>query len=223
MSVISGDIYNSINQTAQDSAPKKSDNLGQADFLKLMTEQLKHQDPMKPMENSEFLGQLAQFSTVQGINNMQDTMKGLSESLVGDQVLRGAAMVGHEVLIPSEKLAIDGSGTAIDGSVAATSAGIVNFDIKDASGNVLKTISVNAEAAGEVKFSWDGKDSNGKPVKTGKYSISATQVSAADGKKSNLSTYVNAMVESVNIGSDGLYLNLKGLGTAPINHVLRVS
>jgi len=223
MSVISGDIYNSINQAPQDSAPKKSDNLGQADFLKLMTEQLKHQDPMKPMENSEFLGQLAQFSTVQGINNMQDTMKGLAETMIGDQVLRGAALVGHEVLIPSEKLALEGDGGAINGSVAATSAGIVNFDIKDATGNIIKTISVNADEAGEVKFSWDGKDANGKPVKAGNYSITATQVSAADGEKTTLSTYVNALVESVNIGSDGLYLNLKGLGTAPISHVLRVS
>jgi len=219
MTTISGDIYNSA---AGKAASKKSDNLGQADFLKLMTEQLKHQDPMKPMENSEFLGQLAQFSTVQGINNMQDTMKGLSESLMGDQVLRGAALVGHEVLVPSKKLALDDQ-HPVQGSVAASAHGIVNFEIKDGNGTLINTITAKAEAAGEVTFSWDGKDANGKRMKPGEYSITATQNTTAEGKKSELSTYVNARVESVNIGSDGLYLNLKGLGSAPIGHVLRVS
>jgi len=219
MTTINGDIYNSAAQ-----APQANNNgsLGQADFLKLMTEQLKHQDPLKPMDNKEFLGQMAQFSTVQGINNMQDAMKGLSETLIGDQVLRGATLVGHDVLIPSETIALDQEGNQITGSVAATAPGTVNFEIKDETGKLIKTISVPAEAAGEVEFAWDGTDADGKNLPAGKYSIAATQVNAS-GDKAELSTYLNAMVESVSIGSDGLYLNLKGLGAAPIGHVLRVS
>jgi len=219
MTAINTDVYNAAAQAPQ---AKNNDNLGQADFLKLMTEQLKHQDPLKPMDNKEFLGQMAQFSTVQGINNMQDVMKGLSETLIGDQVLRGATLVGHEVLIPSQTIVLDKEGNQITGSVAATAPGTVNFEIKDETGKLIKTISVPAEAAGEVEFSWDGTDADGKRVPAGKYSIAATQTNAS-GDKSELSTYLNAMVESVSIGSDGLYLNLKGLGTAPIGHVLRVS
>jgi len=220
MTRISGDMYGAAISNAE--ANQKSDQLGQADFLKLMTEQLKHQDPLKPMDNKEFLGQMAQFSTVQGINNMQDAMKGLSESIMGDQVLRGATLVGHEVLIPSEKIALVEGGNEVTGVVAATAPGTVNFEITDDSGKTVKTISVPAEAAGEVKFAWDGTDANGKRLPAGKYSVAATQVNAS-GDKSGLSTYINAAVESVSIGSDGLYLNLKGLGTAPIGHVLRVS
>jgi len=217
MTAINTDIYNAASQHPQ---VKQSDQLGQADFLKLMTEQLKHQDPLKPMDNKEFLGQMAQFSTVQGINNMQDAMKGLSETLLGDQVLRGAALVGHEVLVPSDTIVL-GEGQ-VTGSVAATAPGTVKFEIKDETGKLVKTISVPAEAAGEVEFTWDGTGADGKRMSDGKYSITATQVNAS-GDNTALSTYINAIVDSVSIGSDGLYLNLKGLGTAPIGHVLRVS
>src|ERR1044072_3930068 len=140
---------------------KKPDSLGQADFLRLMTEQLQHQDPLKPMENSEFLGQLAQFSTVQAIGNLNTTVNGFAGALSSDQVLRGAQLVGHEVLVPSAKLALDETGT-VSGVVAAPSAGTVNFDITDANGQKVKTISVQADASGEVAFEWDGTDANGK-------------------------------------------------------------
>jgi len=219
MSAINTDIYGAASQNQQ---VKKSDALGQGDFLKLMTEQLKHQDPLKPMENNEFLGQMAQFSTVQGINGLQDTMKGLSETLIGDQVLRGTSLIGHKVLIPSDKIALDESDSEITGAVAATAPGTVNFEIKDETGKLVKTISVPAKSAGEVEFTWDGTDTGGNKMPVGKYSITATQTDNA-GETSDLSTYVNALVESVNIGSDGLYLNLKGLGSAPIGYVLRVS
>jgi len=221
MTAINADIYNTATSAAMP-AKKQSDGLGQADFLKLMTEQLKHQDPLKPMDNKEFLGQMAQFSTVQGIHGMQESMKYLAESIMGDQVLRGANLVGHDVLVPSEKIALDGSSNQVTGIVAATASGVVNFDIKDNTGKVVKSISVPAETAGEVSFTWDGKDTDGKRLPTGKYSITATQANT-NGTKSSLSTYINASVESVSIGSDGLYLNLKGLGVAPIDHVLRVS
>lgn len=226
MSTVSSDIYSSLGLSAATSAATSSTSsgeLGQADFLKLMTEQLKHQDPLNPMENSEFLGQLAQFSTVQGITNLQSTVEGFSTALASDQVLRGAALVGHEVLVPSAKLALDDSATAVSGVVAATAAGTVNFDITDANGQFVKTVSVQADAAGEVAFSWDGTDANGNRMAAGLYSVAATQIDASSGDKSTLSTYVQAPVESVTVGSDGLYLNLKGLGAAPIDYVLRVS
>jgi flagellar basal-body rod modification protein FlgD len=226
MSTVASDIYSSLGLTAPastTSAAKKEDSLGQADFLKLMTEQLKYQDPLKPMDNSAFLGQLAQFSTVQGISDLQSTVSGFATSMASDQVLRGAALVGHQVLVPSAKLSLDGENAQASGVVAATAAGTINFDITDANGQPVKTISVQADKAGEVAFSWDGTDANGNRVADGLYSIAATQIDASSGEKSSLSTYVQAPVESVTVGSDGLYLNLKGLGAAPIDYVLRIS
>jgi len=221
MSTIASDIYSSLGLTSSSTTKSKEESLGQADFLRLMTEQLQHQDPLKPMENSEFLGQLAQFSTVQGITDLNTTVNSFSSSLSSDQVLRGAQLVGHEVLVPSSKMALDESGS-VSGVVAAPSAGTVNFDITDANGQKVKTISVKADAAGEVNFSWDGTDDYGNRLAAGTYSVSATHTDTS-GTDSTVSTYIQAPVESVTVGSDGLYLNLKGLGTAPIDYVLRVS
>jgi len=220
---INADLYKSLGLSADSNTngTKKEEALGQADFLRLMTEQLQHQDPLKPMENSEFLGQLAQFSTVQGIGDLNSTVNGFASAMSADQVLRGAQLVGHEVLVPSAKLALEDTGH-VTGVVAAPGAGTVNFDITDANGQKVKTISVQADKAGEVAFDWDGTDANGKRMAAGTYSITATHTDTA-GTDSKLSTYVQAPVESVTVGSDGLYLNLKGLGTAPIDYVLRVS
>jgi len=221
MSTIASDLYQSLGLTSSSTTKSKEESLGQADFLRLMTEQLQHQDPLKPMENSEFLGQLAQFSTVQGITDLNSTVSNFSTALSSDQVLRGAQLVGHEVLVPSAKMALESTGS-VSGVVAAPSAGTVNFDITDANGQKVKTLSVKADAAGEVNFEWDGTDDNGNRLAAGSYGITATHTDSS-GTDSTISTYIQAPVESVTIGSDGLYLNLKGLGTAPIDYVLRVS
>lgn len=221
MSTIGSDLYKTLGLSTSSTVAKKEEALGQADFLKLMTEQLQHQDLLKPMENSAFLGQLAQFSTVQGIGDLNTKVGNFSDSMNADQVLKGAALVGHNVLVPSAQVAIDATGSA-KGVVAATSAGFVNFEITDANGAFVKQLSVPASAAGEVSFAWDGTDANGNRMAAGKYGITATQTDTA-GSKSKLPTYVDAPVDSVTIGSDGLYLNLTGLGTSPLANVLRVS
>ncbi|UNK43980.1 flagellar hook assembly protein FlgD [Luteimonas sp. S4-F44] len=222
MSTISGDIANSLGLGGGGQAADKKDAaLGQADFLRLMTEQLKHQDPLKPMENSAFLGQLAQFSTVQGIQDLNSSVDGFANAMASDQLLRGASLVGRDVVLPSAKLALPSEGSAT-GLVAAPSTGIVNFDVTDANGQVVHQFSVPATAAGEVAFAWDGTDAAGNRLPAGTYGIAARHL-ASSGEASVLSTYVRARVDSVSVGSDGLYLDLDGLGTAPIGYVLRVN
>lgn len=221
MSTIGSDLYKTLGLSTSSTVAKKEEALGQADFLKLMTEQLQHQDPLKPMENSAFLGQLAQFSTVQGIGDLNTKVSNFSASQSSDQVLKGAALVGHNVLVPSAQVSIDATNSA-KGVVASTAAGTVNFEITDANGTFVKQLSVPSSAAGEVSFAWDGTDANGNRMAAGKYGVTATQTDTA-GAKSKLATYVDAPVDSVTIGSDGLYLNLTGLGTSPLANVLRVS
>jgi flagellar basal-body rod modification protein FlgD len=218
MSTIPSDLFS--NTTTNNTTTKKPENLGQADFMRLMTEQLKHQDPLKPLSNSEFIGQLAQFSTVQGISDLNTAVKGFGDALTGDQVLKGASLVGHAVLIPSEKLALAASGDTT-GVVMAPSPGAISLEITDATGVVVKKIEIDAEAKGEATFAWDGLNAKGERMPAGTYSIKATHIDAS-GTATALNTYVDSTVESVTIGSDGLYLNLPGLGTAPLDYVLRI-
>lgn len=217
MTTINNDLYSGAGATA--AAPKPAA-LGQADFMRLMTEQLKHQDPLKPLSNSEFIGQLAQFSTVQGISDLNTAVTGFGSTLTGDQVLKGAGLVGHSVLVPSKELALAASGEAT-GLVMAPSPGTISYEIKDASGVVVRTVTVEAEAKGEQAFAWDGLNTAGQRLPPGNYSVVAKHLDA-NGKSTELNTYVDAVVESVTIGSDGLYLNLPGLGTAPLDYVLRI-
>ncbi|MFT3668563.1 MAG: flagellar hook capping FlgD N-terminal domain-containing protein [Pseudoxanthomonas sp.] len=222
MTTVNGDPFAAINTATTGAATtaKKADTLGQADFMRLMTQQLANQDPLKPLSNSEFVAQLAQFSTVQGISDLNGTVTGFTAALTGDQVLKGASLVGHSVVVPSDSVALPATGNAT-GLVMAPSAGTVKFEITDASGVVVDTIEVDATAKGETTFAWDGLKANGERAPEGKYSIKATHT-AADGTATALNTYVDATVDSVTIGSDGLYLNLPGLGTAPLDYVLRI-
>lgn len=222
MSSIASDIYSSLGMaTTPAQSDKKNDALGQADFLRLMTEQLQHQDPLKPMENSAFLGQLAQFSTVQGIQDLNSQVTGFSSALASDQVLRGAALVGHEVLVPSARLPLGDAGS-VGGAVAAPGPGMVDFVISDANGQKVHEFSLPASKAGEVNFAWDGTDASGKRLAPGSYNVSASHV-ATDGTKSDMSTYIKGKVDSVTVGSEGLYLDLGGMGTVPLDYVLRIS
>ncbi|MCD9045749.1 flagellar hook capping FlgD N-terminal domain-containing protein [Luteimonas sp. MHLX1A] len=223
MTSISSDVLNNLGiggGAGKAGADKRSESLGQADFLRLMTEQLKHQDPLNPMENSAFLGQMAQFSTVQGIQALNGTVSGFANAMAGDQLMRGAALVGREVVLPSAKVALGTDGDA-SGLVAAPSPGLVTFDITDANGQPVRQIVVPAEAAGEVPFAWDGTNAAGERMPPGAYAITAKHV-AGNGNSTTLSTYVRGRVDSVSVGADGLYLDIQGLGTAPVGHVLRV-
>jgi len=219
MTTINGDPFAAIN-TTRSAAAKQEQALGQADFMRLMTEQLQHQDPLKPMSNSEFVAQLAQFSTVQGISELNTTVGGFASALTGDQVLKGASLVGHSVVVPSGSVALPASGNAT-GMVMAPGAGKVTFEITDASGVIVDTVGGDAPAKGETTFAWDGVKADGTRAEPGKYAIKATHTGSG-GTATALNTYVDATVDSVTIGSDGLYLNLPGLGTAPLDYVLRI-
>ncbi len=220
MNAIGTDPFAAQDAAATAAAAKRSDTLDQAAFMRLMTEQLRHQDPLKPLSNAEFVGQLAQFSTVQGISELNGTVRNFTNALAGDQVLRGAALVGHNVLLPSTRISLQ-EGATPGGIVMAPGPGLVTVEIADAGGNVVRRLDLKAEAAGELAFAWDGLDEAGAPLDPGVYNLSARHADPA-GAETALSTYVNAAGESVTIGSDGLYLNLPLLGAAPIEYVLRI-
>lgn len=200
-------------------AKKKSDQLGQADFLRLMTEQLKNQDPLKPLEGTQFLGQLAQFSTVQGINGMQNALGAVASVMESDQTLRAASLVGHDALVDADTVQLQ-AGTGMNGEVVATSAGTITIEIVDAAGQVVDRMPVEATGAGNVAWSWDGKALDGSTAPAGTYTIRATTGSGAS--TTALSTRVAAHVDSVSIESGGLVLNLAGIGPQPLSAVRRI-
>lgn len=197
----------------------KKKELGQADFLRLMTEQLKNQDPLKPLEGTQMLGQLAQFSTVQGISGMQDALGAVANVMESDQTLRAATLVGHNALVDTDTVQLD-AGTGMNGEVVATGAGTINIEIVDAAGQVIDRVPVEAPAAGNMAWGWDGKTADGKTAPAGTYTIRASTGSGTATQA--LSTRIAAHVDSVSIEATGLVLNLHGIGPQPLSSVRRI-
>jgi flagellar basal-body rod modification protein FlgD len=198
--------------TAAATAAKKN-NLGQADFLKLMTTQMTHQDPTKPMENTEFLTQMAQFGTVSGIQDLQQSFKDFSTSIGSNQALQAASLVGHTVSAPSTTglLALGGG---IKGSVElASGSPQVNLKILDPkTGAVVSAKNLGAHAAGPLPFAWNGINDAGGLAAPGVYTV---QVEAGvDGVNTVLPTDIQSLVESVSMDSSKNTLQVQLAGSS---------
>lgn len=181
--------------------PTFNKELGQDEFLKLMTAQLKNQDPMEPMDNGEFLGQMAQFSTVSGIEEMQKSLETLSATYATGQTLQSVQLVGQEVLIESNSLELSDSGATGGSFDLEATSGNVMLNIADGSGTVVRQIQLGEFAAGRHAFSWNGMDDNGERVPAGIYTA---EVSAKNGEEYKSASVLSArIVESVEFGAGG--------------------
>jgi flagellar basal-body rod modification protein FlgD len=181
--------------------PKLNKELGQDDFLELMTQQLKNQDPMKPMDNGEFLGQMAQFSTVSGIESMQASLESLTQTFSSSQTLQSVQLVGQEVLIENPDLSLDSSGgTGGRFDLDATS-GDVQLNISDSAGNLVRKIDLGEFAAGRHDFIWNGQNTKGDRVPAGNYTA---DIVAKSGEIFNSATVLSArIIDSVEFGKGG--------------------
>ena len=211
------DYYSSLGLSS--TASGKSSSLDQQDFLKLMTVQIQNQDPLKPMENTEFFSQIAQFSTVSGIDKLQTAFSSLATQLSSSQSLQAAALIGRDVLVESGVGVLGDQG--LSGALDIPSSGRVNLQIRDASGAVVRTIDLGTQSAGQLAFNWNGTDAQGNALPGGLYRISAT-VSGSGGASVAATTYAVDQVSSVALGSDGLDVELAALGELPFSDVLRI-
>ncbi|MDX1811790.1 MAG: flagellar hook assembly protein FlgD [Gammaproteobacteria bacterium] len=212
-----------IQQKQAEDAKKKS-SLGQEDFLKLMVAQLQNQSPLKPQENGEFLGQMAQFSTVSGLQDMKSTLDSLSTSLVSNQALQASSMVGRYVRVPSDSGVLpEGEGDRFFGAVdLQQSVPDLKFEILGPAGDVVKTIGMGTQQEGSVQFAWDGIGNDGNPVPPGEYKIRAS--ATMDGKLTSLDTEIVAPVESVTLGRAGeqMKLNISGVGARSMDQIKEI-
>ncbi|MEQ1530413.1 MAG: flagellar hook assembly protein FlgD [Methylococcales bacterium] len=207
-------------ETATTTAKKT---LGQEEFLKLMTTQMTHQDPTKPMENGDFLAQMAQFGTVSGIQDLQKSFKDFSASISSDQAMQAASLVGRYVSVPSELGQLNAKAGYISGTFdlpsSTSSASVKILDSKTK--HVIQNIDMGQKSAGSVSFVWDGKDANGNQMPQGSYTIQP--VAVLDGKSTSLQANVDSLVDSVSLGgANGIQLNLDGVGAVSFSKVKQI-
>lgn len=194
-------------------------NEAQDRFLKLLTTQLKNQDPLNPMDNAQMTSQLAQISTVDGIEKLNATLQKLLSSTVDAEAMQAAALVGHQVMVAGGGLKLTDSGAA-GGVELSAAADQVVLSIKDSNGLLIRTIDLGALGAGAHNFAWDGTTDSGAQAVAGSYSLSA--VARRGSEKVDASPLELAGVVSVNRSSQGVTLDLGPLGLAKMSDVKQI-
>ena len=197
----------------------KSKDLGKNEFLELLVTQLNNQNPLEPQENGEFIAQLAQFSTVEGVEKLNSSMETMLSGYQSSQALQASSLVGRKVIVPSDKAVVDTSETFKASLVLPTSSSNVSVNVYDSAGTVVNRINMGQQEAGNVSFMWDGKDSSGKTLPPGTYRFEAQ--ATYQGETKGLYTLLPANVDSVTLGQNGgeLMLNLAGVGSIALSQV----
>lgn len=194
--------------------------LGQADFLKLMTAQLQNQDPFSPVDNTQMIAQMAQFSQLSGITEMSTTLKAIADKLDATTPSEAMAYVGKTVLTQGDVAYGRTSGGIAGGIQLPADATSVKVTITSADGEVLKTIDLGAQKAGTLSYDWDGKTDGGADAGSGPFKIG---VSAKAGDASVAATpLVWAPVQSVSTTTGKTVLTLPGIGEVPASDILQI-
>ncbi|MBI6632202.1 flagellar hook assembly protein FlgD [Pseudomonas paralactis] len=195
--------------------------LGKDAFLQLLVTQLKNQNPLSPQDNGAFVAQLAQFSSLEGINTLNDSVNNISSNFSSSQALQASSLVGRAIIIQTDKAMVDTS-KSMNGSVEVPSAvGNVSIKITDKDGNVVRTVDMGAQSAGSQSFIWDGKNDKGEVAPAGTYTFNASTKNDK-GDAVALATSLPATVTSVTLSKTGgeMLLNLAGgMGSVKLSQI----
>jgi flagellar basal-body rod modification protein FlgD len=222
----------SVNNNDQTNAAKASDTTAAAaaaasisalsvnDFLTLMTAQLKNQDPTQPLDPSTFVTQLAQFGTVSGIDSMQSSLSTLSSTLLANQALSSASLVGHSVLTQASSTQYT-AGQSMAGAVQAPAgASSIVVNITNSGGMLVQQIKLGA-SSGMSSFTWNGSTLSGAAAPSGSYSVQA--LANVNGSAVGAQTYLAGTVSSVSLNSgSGVTVNTPQLGPIALANIEQV-
>jgi flagellar basal-body rod modification protein FlgD len=214
-------LYASLNaKNSSASATDPNSAAGVQDrFLKLLVTQMKNQDPLNPMDNAQVTSQMAQLSTVSGIDKLNTTLQALSSSMTATQSLNATNMIGRSVLVPGNKMEVTG-GQGFGGINLTQSVDSLKLSIKDAAGALVRTIDLGAQQAGIVPIAWNGLTDSGTQAVDGSYQITASAVLA--GQSSTPVTLSFGMVNAVTQGAQGAQLEIGQLGAFALADIKQI-
>lgn len=205
---------------AMNPAKKKTSTTQEAQdrFMTLLVTQMKNQDPLNPLDNAQVTSQLAQLSTVNGIEKLNTTMEALMGSYQASQSVAAANMIGHGVFVPGSNVALQDK-KALLGLELTEPADKVVITISDASGKAIHSMDLGAMKAGVHPLAWDGKTEKGD-APNGEYTFKVTAMRGdAKVEATNLSFGV---VNSVTTNTQGVKLTLPGMGDYTMSDVKQI-
>ena len=216
---------NSVGSTNANTSANQSDQtLNQADFFSLLTQQLTMQDPFKPVDNDQMIAQMASFSTVSGIDNLNKEIVNLNAVMTSNQALQASSLIGQKVLIPSPQANMSAEESQIKAMVSISEpTNEVNVRVENDKGEFITNFAIDGTDIGNKEFQWNGRNANDEQVPTGKYQFKVT--GQYDGNSHELPVSTYAHVTSVSLGSaqNGSILNLRGMGGINLADILAIS
>lgn len=174
-------------------------------FLKLLVTQMRNQDPLNPMDNAQVTSQMAQLSTVSGIDKLNATLQALSNSMTSTQSLQAASMIGHGVLVPGKAVELT-NGVGYGGIELAQSADKVDVSIYDKAGALVRNMQLGAQPAGLVSWQWNGRNDSGVVLADGNYTFVVNAVQAGTNIDATALQY--GLVNSVTQNKQGVALSV---------------
>ena len=166
------------------------------------------------------LAQLAQFSSLEGLQNIEAGIQDLATSFRSSQALEASSLVGRQVEVSSDTATLTSAGP-VRGTISLdTSTSNLKLFIETPDGQVVKTQDMGTQERGDIDFTWDGTNDSGLPVANGQYRVRATGL--IDGESTDIPLAIGANVNSVTIGqNDSMILNIEGVGAVPLSEVSR--
>ena len=196
----------------------KKDSLGQQDFLKLMTTQLQNQDPFSPMENGDFIAQMAQFSTVTGITEISEGIKDLSGQLGEFRIATATNMLGHSVLVPGTRASVDNNGEIHGVLDLPQASNATNISFLSENGDVLHNIDLGAQPKGLVGFNWANIPEE-IIEKNKTFRVKAFMNDSSGRAEIKPSVFAEVISASTGDNKNGVILDVKDFGTINANNV----
>ncbi len=191
----------------------------QDQFLKLLVTQMKNQDPLNPLDNAQITSQLAQLSTVSGIEKTNATLESMIASYQSTQTLQAASMIGHGVMVDGASMNLN-NGQALFGVDLGSNADSVNITVLDGNGQPVHSFDLGAQQAGLIPLNWDGKTDNGAQAADGAYSFKVTALNGAQAVSAQTLAY--GQVASVASNAQGIKLTVPGLGVVGMADVRQI-
>jgi flagellar basal-body rod modification protein FlgD len=188
---------------------------GQDQFLKLFLTQLQNQDPLSPQDSAAFVSQLAQFSSVEQLAQVNQRIASLEMTQAGASRASLADLVGRTVTASADAISIDNTQEAPPLFVQLDSpAKDIEVTIKDSSGNIVKTISVASAPSGDLDLHWDGTGQNGAKLPPGEYSIEVSAKNTS-GQAINASPILKGVIEALNLSNGNALFEIGGILLPP--------
>ncbi|AMX03189.1 flagellar hook assembly protein FlgD [Microbulbifer thermotolerans] len=213
--VIDSAVRDALNTTAGASTQNAGLEL-QESFMTLLVAQLQNQDPMNPMENAEMTSQLAQINTVTGIQNLNDTLEGITGQLDASQLMQATSLIGKGVLVPGDRVLVGEEGvTTPFGIELPAGADDVRITIRDGNGEVVRSFEPFSLSAGTESFTWDGTTDEGTLVAEGAYTVSVQAY--ANGEPVDATVLNYALVNGVSLDDQGAPLLDLGGVSEPVD------